>query len=75
MKLAAWLKEREMSQQAFADKAGVSQGTIARFVLGQRMPNKLTMRKIFDATEGQVTANDFHDVSHPQDAAPCPPII
>ena len=69
MKLAAWLKEREMSQQAFADKAGVSQGAIARFVLGRRMPNKVMMRKILDATEGQVTPNDFHDVEQPQDAA------
>lgn len=69
MKLADWLKEREMSQAAFARKAGVSQGAIARFVLGMRTPNKAMMRKILDATEGRVTPNDFHDMDRPQDAA------
>ncbi len=69
MKLGEWLRSRGMSQQAFADAAGVSQGAVARFVLGRRMPNREMMRKIVEATEGQVMPNDFHDTGQPQDAA------
>jgi transcriptional regulator with XRE-family HTH domain len=67
MKLGEWLSSKGLSQQAFADGAGISQGAVAKFVLGQRIPHKLTMRKIFVATDGQVTANDFH--GQHQDAA------
>lgn len=71
MKLGEWLSSKGMSQQAFADKAGVSQGAVARFVLGRRMPNREMMRKISEATEGQVTPNDFHDLSQHQPDASC----
>jgi transcriptional regulator with XRE-family HTH domain len=69
MKLGEWLSLHGMSQQAFAEAAGLSQGAIARFVLGRRMPNRLAMRKIIDATDGQVMPNDFHDIDQPKDAA------
>lgn len=66
MKLGEWLRSRGLSQQAFADAADISQGAVAKFVLGRAMPNRQSMRKIFDATEGQVTPNDFHDIDHPE---------
>lgn len=61
MKLGVWLKERGLSQAAFATMSGVPQSQIARFVLGRRIPNIRDMGKIVKVTEGAVVPGDFYD--------------
>ena len=62
MKLAEWLRREGMSQQTFATLIGVSQGTIARFVLETRHPAKRTVEKINEVTNGEVSPLDFYNV-------------
>jgi transcriptional regulator with XRE-family HTH domain len=62
MKLGEWLSRKGMSQQAFAETIGVSQGAVARFVLGTRRPTKQTVEKIDEVTNGEVSPIDFYNV-------------
>lgn len=57
-KLQAWLSERHMSHEAFADMIGTDRSAVTRYVNG-RMPRQHILRKIVEATDGAVTANDF----------------
>ena len=61
MKLAIWLKERGVTQAAFAEMVGTGQSSIARFALDQRIPKKPMMQRITQVTEGEVTSADFYD--------------
>lgn len=66
MKLSMYLSENRISQAAFAKAVGESPQNIGRYVNGERIQlDPDIMRKIFDATEGQVTANDFYDLPKP----------
>lgn len=56
MNLGDWLRAKPMTQPAFAKLSGVSQTTISRVVNGGDTTNE-TMRKIYDATDGEVTPN------------------
>lgn len=63
MKLAAWLSERKISQAAFAEMIGSSQSQVARFAADARIPNRPTMLRIVEVTDGAVGPNDFYDAS------------
>ncbi len=65
MKLAAYLKGRKITQEAFAELLGVSQGDVSRYAAGTRMPRPGIMAKITAATHGEVTPNDFFDIPEP----------
>lgn len=58
MKLADWIAESGLTQKAFADRVGVSQGRIAQILAGG-YPRKGLAARIALATDGKVTANDF----------------
>ena len=62
MKIRAYLKLNKITQGEFADIIGASPQAISCFCLGQRIPRPDVMRKIFDATNGAVTPNDFFDL-------------
>ncbi len=59
MKLASWLDINRLSDAEFARRVGVPRQTIGRYKLGERFPKPNLLNKIYKATEGQVTANDF----------------
>lgn len=58
MKLADWIAESGLTQKAFAERVGVSQGRIAQIISGG-YPRKGLAARIALATDGKVTANDF----------------
>ena len=60
MTLKEYLKGRSIS--AFAVAIEVTPQAVYRYMSGERMPERPVMHKIVFATDGKVTANDFHDV-------------
>ena len=66
MTLKEYLQENNLSQHKFlADLKSltgeeIKQATLARYVLGQRIPKKSQMRLIYKATDGSVSPNDFY---------------
>lgn len=69
MKLADWLAANQIGHQEFGDMLGNfgdrvprSQATVSRWAADKRMPDKDDLLKIFEATNGDVTPNDFVDL-------------
>lgn len=63
MKLPSYLKSKKLTQAAFARLIGESPQNIQRYVSGKRIPSdEEIMRRIFEATGGAVTANDFYNL-------------
>lgn len=62
MKLAAYLEQNGISDAAFARLIGVERQAVGRYRGGDRFPEKSVLHKIFEATGGRVTANDFADL-------------
>lgn len=58
-KLERYLERNRLTQADFAERVGTTQGAIARYIAGQRMPRPEVLVRIIDATGGEVTANDF----------------
>lgn len=59
MRLATYLDSQEFSIRQFADLIGVTPEAVRLYVTGKRTPRGPTMRRIMNATRGEVTANDF----------------
>jgi transcriptional regulator with XRE-family HTH domain len=59
MQLAIYLEQNNISDSDFADQIGVERQAVYRYRSGQRFPEKTILHKIFEATNGAVTANDF----------------
>lgn len=62
MRLDIYLLETNKTQAQFAKEIEESPQNIGRYVNGQRIPDEEKMLKIFSATNGKVTANDFYDL-------------
>lgn len=73
MKLRAYREARGLSQEEIGKLINRSGVAVSRYESGERMPGADDMRRIFVATGGEVTPNDFHDLPKPatpgQDAA------
>lgn len=64
MKLSEFLaREGAPTHKAFGDLIGVSQAAISRYVKGYRFPDRETLARIHQATNGEVTPNDFVDLT------------
>jgi len=63
MKIEHYIKSKNYSVEAFAKIVGVSAIAIYKYTKGERIPAPDIMAKIFTLTQGQVTANDFYDLS------------
>ena len=63
MKLPDYLAQHGLSEGAFAEAIGCSREAVRRYCKGERIPDRETMPKIADATQGSVTANDFFGIS------------
>ena len=59
MTLDEYLEEFDMIDREIADEIGVSRETVTRIRNGVQIPLFETMIRIFDATAGRVTPNDF----------------
>lgn len=60
MKLKEWLQAKEIRPSDFADRIGVEPAAVSRYCAGTRIPERDTMVKIIDATNGEVRADDFY---------------
>jgi transcriptional regulator with XRE-family HTH domain len=58
MQLSAWLEIEGMTQEVLARRVGVSQSRVAQLVAGE-LPSLALAQRIFVATGGEVTPNDF----------------
>lgn len=60
MTLDEWLKKEQMTDAAFARRSGIGlRVLIGRYRRGVSFPSRSNLERIFVATDGQVTANDF----------------
>lgn len=55
MKLHEYLKYKKTTQQAFAERLGVTQGLVSQWIQGRTTITPLKARAIEDATNGLVT--------------------
>lgn len=60
MKLDSFLALNAVKQNEFAEKIGENSVCVNRYCLGTRIPRPEVMRKIYVATNGAVTPNDFY---------------
>lgn len=70
MNLSDYLSENSISRAEFAERIGVSEVSICRYVMKKRVPRPEQLRRIREATGGAVTANDFMCDSDPEARAP-----
>ncbi|MFQ5984666.1 MAG: helix-turn-helix domain-containing protein, partial [Alphaproteobacteria bacterium] len=59
MKLAEYLTNQGISASDFAEKVGVAEASMSRYLSGKRLPRARVMRRIVEATGGAVEPNDF----------------
>lgn len=57
--LAVWRKSKNLSQEEFGERVGVSRWMINRIENGERRPSMELVDRIWIATKGKVKANDF----------------
>jgi len=62
MKLDAYLRQAGLTSAQFAQIAGIgSKQTVHKYRHGLRFPSAENLKRIREATDGQVTADDFVD--------------
>lgn len=61
MKLATYLESEKLTDAAFARSIGVERQAVGRYKAGERFPEKPILLRIYEVTDGKVTANDFAD--------------
>jgi hypothetical protein len=61
MRWGEWISDRKLSWAEAGRRIGVSTSEARHFAHG-RVPRKPTMQRIYLATGGQVTPNDFYDL-------------
>lgn len=65
MQLSEYLSINQKTQASFAREIEEKPQNVGRYVKGERIPEEDAMRKIYSATNGMVTANDFYGLSKP----------
>lgn len=72
MNLSDWLKLNKVSLTEFARRARIERvQAVWKYAHGHAIPSRPNMMKIFEATSGQVTPNDFYDLNT-KNAQACP---
>ena len=69
MNLKAYLDDNTIGVRAFARRCGLSAATIKRVRDSEVVPSRSTMRKIVEATDGQVTVHDIMSAIHAEASA------
>ncbi len=62
MQLYKYLIHHNISQSEFADKIGVSQPTLSRYVNGDTLPSVVIGARIEAATSGEVACGDWENL-------------
>jgi hypothetical protein len=68
MQLREYLQSENLTQMKFIDICEMAtgkyipQGTLAKWILGVRIPRKNEMEMIYKITDGNVEPNDFYDL-------------
>ncbi|OSQ38989.1 hypothetical protein TMES_09845 [Thalassospira mesophila] len=63
MKLEQWLSNTQTSRSAFAERIGVSKSVVTKWCSGEVLPRTVPLLAIYRVTAGQVSPNDFYDLS------------
>lgn len=66
MLLKEYLLKKKLSCSQFARLIGVTVQAVNRYINNHRIPDKYVMPRIYNVTNGEVTANDFHDLPKPR---------
>lgn len=66
MTLDKYLTDNPETETAFALRIGTDQSTVHRLRKAGQIPGKDTMARIFEVTDGSVTANDFFGIPAPE---------
>lgn len=61
MNLSDYLKKHELTQSAFAERVGVTQGMVAHWVTGKHRVSAESAVKIEAATDGAVGKHELRD--------------
>ena len=65
MKLEKWIKDNKYSYAKAADHFKIQNinpaTNVNRYAKGERIPHPIIMKKIYDATNQQVTPHDFYE--------------
>lgn len=69
MTLKDWLAGKELSHSDFAKQIDRTTEAVRRYVAGERIPDRESMLKIVEVTNGEVTANDFFGIVPSAEAA------
>lgn len=69
MTLAQYLHSKEMTEAAFAAHLNVSQVTVHRYIKGQRFPDRETILRISELTDGRVSPADWFAPTHSERVA------
>jgi putative transcriptional regulator len=69
MNLASYLKIKNVGRREFAALIGVSEVAVTRYLKGDRVPRQKHLMRIVEATNGEVTPNDFMGVAGELSAA------
>ena len=62
MQLYKYLINQNISQSEFAEKIGVSQPTLSRYVNGDTLPSVVIGARIETATSGEVSVRDWENL-------------
>lgn len=62
MKISQYLKNNGLSLADAAEDLKVTRQAVSLWEKGQRIPKKLQMQRIFNWSNGQVTAMDFYEL-------------
>lgn len=68
MQLREYLEKENLTQMKFIDLCEMAtgkyipQGTLAKWILGVRIPRKNEMEMIYMITDGEVQPNDFYNL-------------
>lgn len=62
-----WLKKKGWRQMDLAREVGITKGALSSIIAGRTAPRVDTYRRIFLATDGEVTPNDILRVSEWRD--------
>lgn len=62
MKLQSYLDQENLSHEAFGKLVGASEFGVRKWARGERTPRPDAMRKIVEATKGEVGPADFFDL-------------
>ena len=65
MKLGDWISQRGITPTDFARRIDRAPSTVTRLIAGDTLPDRDTVKRIFGATDGAVTPNDFFDLPDP----------